>query len=112
MRRRDAAVPAALVLLACASLVLVVAGTEGLARALVVGVFVAVAPGWAILEALGLARGWAGVAIAIALSLSLATIIPGALLYAGAWSPVAALAILAGLTVAASTARVARGRRA
>ncbi len=76
-------------------------------RPVVVLVFVAIAPGWAILRLWGLARSWAGVGLVIALSLALAMLISGVMLYAGAWSPVASLAILAGLTVAAAVASLA-----
>jgi hypothetical protein len=47
--------------------------------------------------------------LAIALSLSLATIVPGALLYAGLWSPLSALVALAGITVLVSGVTIARG---
>lgn len=71
-------------------------------RAPVVLAFLAIVPGWALLSMWDLARGWAGVGLAIAVSLALATIVPGALMYAGAWSPFTALVILVALTVAAS----------
>jgi hypothetical protein len=79
-------------------------------RPIIVTAFVSFAPGWAILELCGLARGWHGLALAIAVSLSLAMIVSGGLLYAGAWSPFASLAILAGVTAAASTVLVARSK--
>jgi hypothetical protein len=79
-------------------------------RALIPLAFVSVGPGWALLRLWDLTRGWAGLALAIALSLSLATIVPGALLYAGLWSPLSALVALAGITVLASAAIIVRGR--
>jgi hypothetical protein len=79
-------------------------------RALIPVAFVSVGPGWALLGLWDLARGWAGLGLAIALSLSLATIVPGAMLYAGLWSPFSALVALAGITVLASAATIARGR--
>ena len=71
-------------------------------RAPVVLAFVAFVPGWALLSVWDLARGWAGAGLAIAVSLALATIVPGALMYAGAWSPFTAFVILVALTVGAS----------
>jgi hypothetical protein len=71
-------------------------------RAPVVLAFVAFVPGWALLSMWDLARGWAGAGLAIAVSLALATIVPGALMYAGAWSPFTAFVILVALTVGAS----------
>ena len=78
-------------------------------RAPIVLAFLAFVPGWALLSLWDLGRGWAGAGLAIAVSLALATIVPGALMYAGAWSPFAALAILVGLTVAASVQPVVEG---
>lgn len=77
-------------------------------RAPLVVAFVFFAPGWALLNVWDLARGWAGVGLAVAISISLATVIPGALLYAGDWSPSTALLILVGITVLAGNATIAR----
>jgi hypothetical protein len=44
----------------------------------------------------------------IAVSISLAVIVPGALMYAGTWSPFTALVILAGVTEVASLAVILR----
>ena len=78
-------------------------------RAPIVLAFLAFVPGWALLSLWDLARGWAGAGLAIAVSLALATIVPGALMYAGAWSPFTALVILVGLTMAASVEPVVKG---
>lgn len=96
---------AGFVLLAAAP---VVADWESFVRAILVGLFVLIVPGWAILDVWDLARGWTGAGLAISLSLALATIVPGALLYSHAWSPLAALLILFGVTLAASVASAIR----
>lgn len=77
-------------------------------RPIIVVTFITVGPGWAILRLWGLASGWAGLALVIALSLSLAMIVSGIMLYAGAWSPFASLVALASVTVAASAISLVR----
>jgi hypothetical protein len=94
--------------LAAVAVALQATGWSSPVRTVVVVAFVSVGPGWAVLGVWDLAHGWAGVAIAIALSLSLATIVPGAFLYAGHWSPNWTLASLAALTFLASSATVVR----
>jgi hypothetical protein len=103
--------PVLLTQLAAVAVVLQVTGWSSPVPPLVVLAFVCIGPGWAILRLWDLARGWAGVGLAVAVSLSLAIIVPGVLLYAGAWSPLAALVILAGVTVLASIATVAHPSR-
>jgi len=71
-------------------------------RPVIVTIFIAIAPGWAILRLWHLASGWAGLALVVALSVSLAMVVSGLMLYFGAWSPFASLVVLAGVTVAAS----------
>ena len=103
--------PVLLTQLAAVAVALQVTGWSSPVPPLVVLAFVCIGPGWAILRFWDLARGWAGVGLAVAVSLSLAIIVPGVLLYAGAWSPLAALVILAGVTVLASIATVAHPSR-
>jgi len=71
-------------------------------RAPIVLGFVLVCPGLALVRLLGVPAAMAQISLGVALSLALDVLIPAALLYAGAWSPPAALAILIGLTVAAA----------
>ena len=106
MSRRAFIAPAVLVASATAASGFELAGGHSPVRAIVVLGFVLVAPGYALLRGWGLAHGWHGAALTVALSVALATIVPGALLYAGAWSPRAALLILAGVTITASIASV------
>jgi hypothetical protein len=71
-------------------------------RAPIVLGYVLVCPGLALVRLLGVPAAMAQISLGVALSLALDVLIPAALLYAGAWSPPAALAILIGLTVAAA----------
>jgi hypothetical protein len=68
-------------------------------RAPVILTFVLVCPGLALVRLLGIPAAAARLVLAIAVSLALAVLIPAALVYSGAWSPPAALAILAGLAI-------------
>jgi len=77
-------------------------------RPIIVVTFITVGPGWAILRLWQLASGWAGVALVLAISLSLAMIVSGLLLYLGAWSPFASIVALASITVALSAISFAR----
>jgi hypothetical protein len=82
-------------------------------RAPVVLAFILIFPGLAVVRLLGIPAAAARLSLAIAVSLALAVLVPAALVYAGAWSPPAALAILAGLaiTFAAAEVVVKRGGR-
>ena len=111
MRRRSLVVPGGLLAVTIAALALELAGERSAPRAALVSAFVLVAPGWAILRVWDLASGWAGVAGVLAVSIALATIVPGALLYAHAWSPTAAIVILAGVTLAGCVAGLIRSGR-
>ena len=82
-------------------------------RAPVVLIFILIFPGLALVRLLGIPAAAARVSLAIAVSLALGVLVPASLVYAGAWSPPAALAILAGLaiTFAAVEVVVQRGGR-
>ena len=110
---KSGSVAGSVALLGLALIVVALQGTSwGVpVRAIVVTTFIAFAPGFAILRLWGLASGWAGLGLAIAVSLSLATIVAGAMLYAGAWSPFASLLVLAGLTALASVISLVRAGR-
>lgn len=114
-RRRDGlrsvGTSVALIVLALAAVGLQWADWQLPARAVVVVTFVVVAPGWALLRIWGLADGWAGTGLAIAVSLSLAMVFAGITVYAGIWSPLGALAGLAGITILAAGVSLARARR-
>jgi hypothetical protein len=87
-------------------------------RAPIVLAFVLVCPGLALVRVLGIRALTAQLSLGVALSLALDVLVPAGLLYAGVWSPSAALLILVGLTVAvaafdvlARTLRISFGLR-
>ena len=80
----------------------------GAVRAPVVLWFVLVCPGLAIVRLLRLREAAAELTLAVALSLALAVIVPTTLLYSGAWSPAAGLAILMAVTCGALALDVTR----
>ncbi len=102
----------AAVLLASAGAVALVtfAGVLPALRPAVVVWFVLVCPGAAIVGLVRPPDPWLRLSLILALSIALATLISGLLLYAGAWSPDTALVVLIGITVAATAASGALGR--
>jgi hypothetical protein len=110
-RLREVAMSLALIALALTAVALQWADWTVPIRAIVVMAFIVIAPGSALLRLWGLADGWAGTGLAIALSLSMAMVLAGATVYAGIWSPLGALCGLAGITVLAAVASMARVRR-
>jgi hypothetical protein len=105
---RDRRLAAFRVVVAMVAVALQGAGWPASVRAPVVLAFVAIVPGWAILAVWDLARGWAGIGLMVAVSISLAIVVPSALMYAGTWSPFTALVILAAVTEVASIAVIVR----
>jgi hypothetical protein len=99
-----------LMLATSAAVALELAGWHSPVRALAVAGFVLIVPGWALLDIWSLARGWAGIAFVLGTNVALATIVPLALLYAGLWSPTAALLILAAIAAGATAAAWLRGK--
>jgi len=81
-------------------------------RAPIVIGFVLVCPGLAIVRLVGIRPATAQLAVGVALSVALAILVPAALLYARAWSPRSALAILVAITISASAVEVALRRTA
>jgi hypothetical protein len=108
-RLSSGSVLGSLLLIVLAILALAVQGiSSGPVRPAVVLGFVAFGPGWAILRLWSLASGWAGLALVLSVSLGLAMVVSGGMLYAGVWSPLASLAVLAGITVVAACVSLAR----
>jgi hypothetical protein len=101
----------ALILLALGAVALQWADWEVPVRAIVVVAFVVIGPGWAVLRLWGLARGWDGLALALAVSLALAMVVAGITVYAGWWSPLGTLEALAAVTVVAALASLVRAGR-
>jgi hypothetical protein len=100
------------ILVASAALAGAVAATGGpsLLRVAVVLWFVLVCPGMAFVRLLDLDDAAAEIALAVALSITLAMTVGGVALYAGLWAPGASLAILVAITIAAALAPAARAR--
>jgi hypothetical protein len=91
-----------------AAAVLVALDADAWYRAPITILFVVVVPGLAIVRLIGIPDILVRLMLGLALSLALGVLIPSTLLYLGAWSPLGALAILAGLAFAAALGEVAR----
>lgn len=78
-----------------------------LVRAVLVGLFVLLAPGFAVAGHLRLGPLWTSV-LAVALSLVLAQGVALSLMYAGLWNPTAALLLLVMITTVAAWGRTGR----
>ncbi len=78
------------------------------ARAVVVFVFLLVCPGTAFVPLLGVRRWETGLALVVATSLVLDTLVAEGMLLAKLWSPTAGLAILGALSLAGAAAQVVR----
>jgi uncharacterized membrane protein len=87
---------------------ILLAGGESALRTLLTVWFLVACPGLALAPLVGLRDALGTVTVAIALSIALDTIVAGALIYADAWSPVAAFMILAAITVAGGARQLAR----
>ena len=83
---------------AAAAALVVVVDADPLFRAPVVLTFVLLCPGLAIVRLLDVPDVLTQLVLAVGLSLALAVLVPAILVYAGAWSPVAALIILIAIT--------------
>jgi hypothetical protein len=90
--------------------VLVIADVQSMFRSVPTFLFLMIAPGLSLLGICGLSRGWLGVALVVATSTSLATLVAMAQLYLGIWSPSGTVVVLALVTVAGQAVAV-RGRR-
>lgn len=97
--------------LATASLLAVTLDLDTRFRAPIVLVFALACPGIALVRLTGVRPLTAQLSLGITLSATLAVLIPSALLYAHAWSPLTALVILVSITIAAAGFDVARRAR-
>jgi hypothetical protein len=88
------------------------AGARGgsTARTLLAVLFLAIAPGFALIGLLRLSDPWLRAALVLALSLSIDAIVGGVLSYTGSWSPTAAMLILTALSVTGVFGQVALRR--
>lgn len=90
--------------------VLAFANLDSPLRAVIVLWFMLVCPGLALIRLAHLADPVAELAVGIALSVALASVVAAALLYAGAWSPQAVLGVLIAATVTGVGLDVGRRR--
>jgi uncharacterized membrane protein len=99
----------AVILVASAAAVALVtfAGVLPALRPAVVVWFVLVCPGAAVVSVFQPRDPWLRLSLTFAVSIVLATLVPGILLYAGAWSPNTALALLIELTLVATAISLA-----
>lgn len=102
--------PKLLLISGAAAAVLAFGGVHSGVRLPVVLWFLLVCPGTALVRLLDLEDLLAELAVGIALSAALAIIVSGAMLYAGAWSPNATLAVLLGITIFGAMVDMRRGR--
>jgi hypothetical protein len=93
-------------LLGTAAVVAVALDLSSVVRAPIVLAFVLVCPGLALIRLVGVRTATAQLSLGIALSLALDVLVPASLLYAGVWSPSAALGILVGVTFVAAMIEV------
>ena len=104
--RRSFILPTTVLLWALACGATVGYGLGNPVRSAVVLPFLCFGPGLALVPLLRIA-GWAGLTVAVGVSLALDELVPTAMIYARAWSPDATLAILVVLSVLGAAAQVA-----
>lgn len=75
-------------------------------RSAIVLPFLCVGPGLALVPLLRIA-GWTGLTLAVGVSLALDALVPTGMIYSGAWSPDATLAILVVLSILACAGQLA-----
>ena len=99
----------AVVVVTVVLMVLVVAEVTGVVRLILALAFVTFVPGWALLDHVTLvAGGSARMAVAVALSLTIATLSSLALLWLHVWHPVALLGVIGSVSVLAVAAHLMR----
>jgi hypothetical protein len=87
------------------------AGVQGPVRAGLALWFLLICPGLALVRLLRLDDTVFELTLGVALSLALDTLVAGGLLYAGAWSPAGALAVLIAISVAGALLQLALARQ-
>lgn len=98
--------PAAIIASTFAVVVAMLLDLPTAARAPLAVWFLLVCPGMALIRLLRLADAWQELTLALALSLALDTIVAGVLVYSKAWSAAAAIAILAGISLAGACSQL------
>jgi uncharacterized membrane protein len=112
MSSRSRLWPTLIVASTLATGVLVFGGFDAPLRSIVVLAFLLVCPGLALVRLLRIREPVTEVTLGVALSVALAVVVPGTMLYAGAWSPQLGLALLIAATLAASVHELLRPRSA
>ncbi len=103
--------PAIIAVSAAATAGLAFTGNTSPLRAVVALWFLLICPGMAFVSVLRLADILTEVALGVALSLAIDTIVASVMLYAGAWSSPRQLAIVLGITLIGLVLHLIRGRR-
>jgi hypothetical protein len=102
--------PAAIIASGSAATVATLLDLHTAARAPLAFWFLLVCPGMALIRLLRLADPWQELTLALALSIALDAMVAGVLVYSGAWSAGAAVAILAGISLAGALGQLWRAR--
>lgn len=110
MNSRPRLWPLLIVVWALVTGLLVFAGSDTPLRPVVVLPFLLVCPGLALVRLLRIREPVTELTLGVALSVALAVLVPGAMLYTGAWSPKASLALLIAAALAASGPDLVRPR--
>ena len=100
-----------LIVLALVSTYLVLSGSTGVTRHVLVSVFMLIGPGLAFMQWWNLRDYLYELVLGMALSVALATIIATAMMYTGTWSPDGGFLVLAGLSVLSSVTYLISGTR-
>ena len=104
--------PAGIATLCSTACTAVALGDSSTPRTLVVVAFLLIAPGMAVVRAIGVGDLWAQLSLGLGLSVAIDSLVAGLLALAGAWSPTAILAILVGVSLAGAALELRRlGRR-
>ena len=111
MSRRARLWPAVIATSAIVALAVTYAGAGGPVRALVALWFLAVCPGMALVRLLDLRDVLAELMLAIAVSLSLETIVATTLVYAGGWTPRTSLDVFAAIALVGAAVQAAAHHR-
>ena len=110
--RPDPRIPPLVVLVSAALAIGTAIGPGGSdVHMLAIVLFVLICPGLAVVPLLGLDDVWAEVTLALAVSVTVSTLLTTALLFAGLWSPVATFIVLVAISVAGAALQLRRAVR-
>jgi hypothetical protein len=109
--QRAPSAPIAVALAAVAAMAVALAGAPGALRVPLVLGFLLIGPGMAFVPLLDLGDPVAELTVALGVSLALDLAVAMAMRYAGAWSPLATLAVLAAIALAGAGLQQLKGGR-